>query len=127
MISETIKNSKYSYDELSDISGIPKPTINAWARNITKPSAQGAVNLLSALGIVCHHDVKERMKSAKGEHTLLRIELISGIPISSLENYLYSGTMPSYQTYLDYMQTIEVLDNEQHNRVSCGNTAYQGV
>lgn len=116
MVREAIKNSFYTYKELSEMTGIPVPTISAWARNITKPSAQGAINLLSALGLVEHHDVKERMKSAKGSYTALQIEAISGIPISSLENYLYHGTMPTYQTYLDYMQSIEVIHDKLSQR-----------
>jgi hypothetical protein len=112
MVSESIKNSFYTYKEISEMSGVPVPTISAWVRGITTPSAQGAVNLLSALGLVEHHNVKERMKSAKGSYTTLQIEEVSGIPLSSLENYLYHGTMPSYQTYLDYMQSIEVLNDK---------------
>ena len=116
MVSEIIRKSYYTYKEMSELSGVPVPTISAWARGVTTPSAQSAVNLLSILGIIEHHNVKERMKEAKGEHSALKIEEASGIPLSSLENYLYHGTMPSYQTYMDYMQTIEVLNDRLSKR-----------
>lgn len=116
MVSEAIRKSYYTYKEISEMSGVPVPTISAWVRGITTPSAQPAVNLLSVIGEVEHHNVRERMKSAKGDYTALQIEAVSGIPLSSLENYLYHGTMPSYQTYLDYMQTIEVLNDRLSQR-----------
>jgi len=111
MVREAIRKSNYTYKDMSELSGVPVPTISAWVRGITTPSAQSAVNLLSVIGIIEHHNVRERMKSAKGNHTALQIEAVSGIPLSSLENYLYHGTMPSYQTYMDYMESIEVLND----------------
>ena len=111
MVREAIRKSNYTYKDMSELSGVPVPTISAWVRGVTTPSAQAAVNLLSILGIIEHHNVRERMKSAKGSHTALQIEAVSGIPLSSLENYLDHGTMPSYQTYRDYMESIEVLND----------------
>lgn len=112
MISEAIQKSHYTYKDISELSGVPVPTISAWVRGVTTPSAQKAVDLLCVIGVVEHHDVKKRMKEAKGSHTALQIEKVSGIPLSSLENYLYHGTMPSYQTYMDYMETIKILDSK---------------
>lgn len=112
MIREAIKNSFYTQKEMSEMSGVPKSTISAWGRGLTSPSAQAAVNLLSSLGLIEHHDVLETMRRAKGSHTTLEIEEASGMPISTIENYLYDSNMPSYQNYQDYMETIRLLDSK---------------
>lgn len=112
MIREAIKNSFYTQKEMSEMSGVPKSTISAWGRGLTSPSAQAAVNLLSSLGLIEYCDAIDAMKKAKGTYTTMQIEEASGIPLSSLENYLYHGTMPSYQTYLDYMETINLLNSK---------------
>jgi len=112
MIREAIKNSFYTQKEMSEMSGVPKSTISAWGRGLTSPSAQAAVNLLSSLGLIEYCDAIDAMKKAKCTYTTMQIEEASGIPLSSLENYLYHGTMPSYQTYLDYMETINLLNSK---------------
>lgn len=110
MVTEAIRKSRYTYREISELCGVPVPTIKSWVGGVTTPSAQKAVDLLCVIGIIEHHNVRERIKEAKGKHSLAKIEQVSGIPLSSLQNYLYHGTMPSYQTYMDYMETIGILN-----------------
>ena len=106
-----IKNSNYTYIELSYLSNVPVRTIGSWVANGVNPSAQSAINMLTVLGLGDVYDGKNRMKSARGSHTIADIEKVSGIPLKSLENYLYYNVMPSYQTYIDYMQTMEKLND----------------
>jgi DNA integrity scanning protein DisA with diadenylate cyclase activity len=106
-----IKDSNYTYIELSYLSNVPVRTISSWVINNVNPSAQSAINMMSVLGLGDMHDVKNRMKSARGSHTIADIEKVSGIPLKSLENYLYYNVMPSYQNYIDYMQTMEKLND----------------
>lgn len=106
-----IKDSNYTYLELSYLSNVPVRTISSWVVRNVSPSAQSAVNMLSALGLSEMYDVKNRMKLARGGHTIADIEKVSGIPVKSLENYLYYNVMPSYQNYIDYMQTMEKLND----------------
>ena len=110
MVTEAIRKSHYTYRKISELSGVPLPTIKAWVGGVTTPSAQKAVDVLCVIGIIKHHNVRERIKEAKGKYSLVKIEKVSGIPLSSLQNYLYYGTMPSYQTYMDYMETIDILN-----------------
>jgi hypothetical protein len=106
-----IKDSNYTYLELSYLSSIPVRTISSWVVRGVNPSAQSAINMLSVLGLSDIYDIRNRMKSARGGHTIADIEKVSGIPLKSLENYLYYNVMPSYQTYIDYMQTVEKLND----------------
>ena len=106
-----IKNSNYTYLELSHLSDVPVRTISSWVTRGVNPSAQSAINMLTVLGLGDVYDVKNRMKSARGGHTIADIEKVSGIPLKSLENYLYYDVMPSYSTYIDYMQTMERLND----------------
>ena len=106
-----IKDSNYTYLELSYLSNVPVRTISSWVVNNVNPSAQSAINMLSVLGLGDIYDVRNRMKSARSSHTIADIEKVSGIPLKSLENYLYYNVMPSYQTYIDYMQTMEKLND----------------
>jgi hypothetical protein len=106
-----IKDSNYTYLELSYLSSIPVRTISSWVVRGVNPSAQSAINMLSVLGLSDIYDIRNRMKSARGGHTIADIEKVSGIPLKSLENYLYYNVMPSYQNYIDYMQTMEKLND----------------
>ena len=105
-----IKASHYSYSELSKMSGQSVSAISKWVTKGVSPSAQSAINVLHVLGLSEQFDVKERMKEVRGDCTLFVIEQASGIPVSTLEGYLYMKVMPSYRNYLDYMETMERLN-----------------
>lgn len=111
LLIKAIKDSHYSYSELSKMSGQSVSAISKWVTKGVSPSAQSAINVLHVLGMSDQFDIKERMREARGEHRIYDIEQASGIPERSLENYLYMGVMPSYRTYLDYMETMERLND----------------
>jgi len=105
-----IKASHHSYAELSKMSGQSVSAISKWVTKGVSPSAQSAINVMYALSLSEQFDVKERMREARGDWKISEIEKASGIPVSTLEGYLYMKVMPSYRNYLDYMETMERLN-----------------
>ena len=107
MIYDLIK--EQSTAELARKSGLDEKTIYKIKRN-HPAKANTILKILNALGFDIQGDPIEDVKTAirEREYSLYVISKISGVPVSTIENFVYSGRIPLWHNMVALGQALDV-------------------
>ena len=107
MIYELIR--EQSTAELARKSGVNEKTIYNIKKNHSAKS-DTMLKILNALGFNPDGDPIEDVKKAikEREYSLYVISKISGVPVSTIENFVYSGRIPLWHNMVALGQALDV-------------------